>query len=502
MNLSNGIWRLISFLAGLLLTFSFAPFDYAYLAIISLVVLFLSWHYADSPKQAAYRAYFYGLGLFGFGVTWVFVSIYFYGGASFFAAVIMSFLFAAFWALFPALTAYLVVKLAFLTDKRWLSWFIPFVWIFIEYFRGFWLLNGFPWFQIAYSQLDTAYAGFVPLMGVYGTGFLIILTASLVTNMLITKQQLMLSSIIISMLLITGYGLKYVQWTQAIGQPIKITLVQGNISQDQKWLPENLVKTLLNYQQMTYNHWDSDVIIWPETAIPAYLHQIDKPFLKPLAAKAKANNTDLIVSLTAKSENHQHNYNVVLTLGTERAIYKKNHLLPFGEYLPLQPLSTWVLDLIGVRLGKFTSGGNQQALLKAGGYPFATSICYEDAFASEAIRAMPKAAYLVNVTNDAWFGNSFEPHQHMQIARMRALETGRYLVRATNTGLSGFVAPNGQLVKQAPLFKTNTLTETIIPIGGLTPYAQLGEAMIILVLMLMFIGLLIITWVYSQRQKK
>jgi apolipoprotein N-acyltransferase len=502
MNLSNGTWCLITFLAGLLLTLSFAPFDHAYLAIISLVVLFLSWHTADSPKQAAFRAYLYGLGLFGFGVTWVFVSIYFYGGATMSASLIMALLFAAFWALFPALTAYLVVKLAFLTDKRLLFWIIPFIWISIEYFRGFWFLNGFPWFQVAYSQLDTAFSGFVPLLGVYGTGFLIILTASLFSSMLVTKQRLVLTSAVISLLLITGYGLKYVQWTTAIGKPLKVTLIQGNVSQDQKWLPKNLVKTLLSYQQMTHSHWDSDVIIWPETAIPAYLHQVDEPFLKPLAAEANAHKTDLIVSVAAKSEDGKQSYNTVLTLGGERRVYKKNHLLPFGEYLPLQPLSGWVLDLIGVRLGKFTPGGNQQSLLKAGGYPFATSICYEDAFASESIRTMPEAAYLVNVTNDAWFGNSFEPHQHMQIARMRALETGRYLARSTNTGVSAFVDPNGQIIKQAPLFKISTLTENIIPMSGMTPFARLGEGLIMLIIMSLFIGLFIIRFSMTRHNKR
>jgi apolipoprotein N-acyltransferase len=498
MNLSNKLWSLLTFFAGSLLTLAFAPFNQGSLAIISLVILFLSWNYASTAVQAAVRAYLYGLGLFGFGSSWVFVSIHFYGGASFSASVMMTLLFVAFWALFPAMIGYIAVKLAFLLNKRWLIGLIPFIWIFVEYFRGTWLLNGFPWFQIAYSQLDSAYAGFVPLIGVYGTGFLIILTASVISDWLATQQHLMISSIAIVVLLITGYGLKQIQWTQAIGQPLKITLIQGNMSQDQKWLPENLIKTLFSYQQMTYNHWDSDVIIWPETAIPAYLHQIDKPFLQPLAAVAKSHQTDLIVSLAAKSEDRQQSYNAVLTLGDQRGMYKKNHLLPFGEYLPLQPLSTWVLDLIGVHLGQFTSGGEQQTLLTAGGYPFATSICYEDAFASEVIRTMPQAAYLVNVTNDAWFGDSFEPHQHMQLARMRALETGRYLARATNTGISAFVAPNGQIINQAPLFKTNTLTGTILPMGGMTPYAQLGESFIIQLLTFLFISLLMMSWVVKR----
>ncbi|MCK5727644.1 MAG: apolipoprotein N-acyltransferase [Methylococcales bacterium] len=489
MNFSKTQWNLISFIAGILLTLSFAPFNYAYLTLISLVFLFLSWHYSETPKQAAFRGFLYGLGLFGFGVTWVFVSIYFYGGANIYVALFMALVFATFWALFPALTAYISVKIAFLTDKRLLFGIIPFVWIFIEYYRGFWFLNGFPWFQVAYSQLDSAYAGFVPIIGVYGTGFLILMTVSIISYMLMRQRYLITNTVIIFILLTTGYGLKYIEWTYPIGLPIKITLIQGNISQDQKWLPENFTKTLFSYQQMTANNWSSDVIIWPETAIPAYLHTVEAPFLIPLAEKARANNTDLIVSLAAKSEDGLETYNTVLTLGTQRGMYKKNHLLPFGEYLPLQPFSGWVLKTIGVTLGNFTAGGENQPLLTAGRYPFATSICYEDAFASEVLPTLPEASYLVNVTNDAWFGNSFEPYQHMQIARMRALESGRYLARSTNTGLTGFVAPNGKIIKQAPLFEPHTLTHKVTPMGGLTPYARMGDEIILAALFLLMLVL-------------
>ena len=502
MTLSKLHWNAACFTAGILLTLAFAPFDYDFLALFSLVVLYLAWQSSETPKQAAFRGFLFGFGLFGFGVTWVFVSIYFYGGANVYVSMFMAILFAAFWALFPALTAYISVKIAFLTDKRLLFVIIPFVWIFIEYYRGFWFLNGFPWFQVAYSQLDSAYAGFVPIIGVYGAGFLILLTASIISYMLMTKRRLILNTVIIFILLVTGYGLKYVEWTHPIGLPIKVTLIQGNISQDQKWLPENFTKTLFSYQQMTFSHWDSDVIIWPETSIPAYLHQVDEPLLAPLSAKAKANNTDLIVSLAAKSEDGRETYNTVLTLGKKRQMYKKNHLLPFGEYLPLQPFSGWVLDTIGVRLGSFTAGGEKQPLLSAGWYPFATSICYEDAFASEVLPHLPEAAYLVNVTNDAWFGHSLEPYQHMQIARMRALESGRYLARSTNTGLTGFVAPNGKIIKQAPLFEPYSLTHKITPMGGMTPYATLGDKIILAALfVLMLLVSLYLKFKFSSTQK-
>jgi apolipoprotein N-acyltransferase len=168
-------------------------------------------------------------------------------------------------------------------------------------------------------------------------------------------------------------------------------------------------------------------------------------------------------------------YNSVITLGESEAIYHKHHLLPFGEYLPLQPLSGWVLDQLQIPLGNFAAGGDRQPLLKAGGYPFVTTICYEDAFGELVSRQVGQAAYLVNVTNDAWFGDSAQPYQHMQMAQMRALETGRYMVRATNTGVSGFILPNGKISKQAALFTRTTVTDSVLPMAGATPYVLLGD---------------------------
>jgi apolipoprotein N-acyltransferase len=487
--LSNRSWILLTLLAGILLTLSFAPFNYSFLAPLSLVMLFISWQHC-SPWQAALRGYCFGLGMFSLGVTWVFVSIYFFGNASLFASALLSELFAAFWALFPALVGYLSIQLNNWTQQRVLLWIMPLVWILLEYVRGFWLLNGFPWLQIAYSQVDSPLAGYLPLFGVYGTGFLLALTASLFAYLVYFKRHCKLIAASLIVLTISGCLLKHITWTEKIGQPIRATLIQGNISQDQKWQAGNLVATLLLYQQMTYANWDSDVIIWPETSIPAYLSQVDEDFLKPLEQQARKHKTDVIVSLIEKDKKTREVFNAALVLGTERAIYRKNHLLPFGEYMPLQPLSGWVLDTIGIRLDDFSSGGNQQPLLKAAGYSFNTSICYEDAFGSEAIRHLAETAYLVNLTNDAWFGRSLEPYQHLQMARARAIETGRYLLRATNTGLTAIIAPSGKVIEQAPLFETISVTGNIFPMNGLTPYARLGDNIIVLFLSLLLICIL------------
>ena len=175
-----------------------------------------------------------------------------------------------------------------------------------------------------------------------------------------------------------------------------------------------------------------------------------------------------------------------MTLGKDSALYQKIHLLPFGEYLPWQPLSGFILNKLGMKLGNFTPGKKNQVLLKAGGYSFKTSICYEDVFGALGIIGLPEAAYLVNVTNDGWFGHSIEPYQHLQMARMRALETGRFMLRTTNTGVTAVIGSEGKIIKQAPLFKTSVLNETIIPMGGMTPYAKLGDLPSLIVLPILF----------------
>jgi len=472
---------------GMLLTLAFAPYDFAYAALPALMFLYRAW-VMRTPRQAALVGYLFGLGLFGAGIWWVFISIHDFGGADALSAGLLTLLLVGIWALFPAITGALAARIL----NSQLAWVrvmaVALLWVMVEYFRGYWLLNGFPWLQIAYSQLQTPLSGFAPLVGVYGIGFLLAASAFALVEMLDRKLPPLQG--LLFFLLIWGAGgwLKTVQWTNAIGAPIKITLVQGNIGQEQKWLPSQKLNTLKRYLQLTEQHWDSDAIVWPETAIPAFMDEVKAFFLDPLAAKAREHQVDLVVSLPTSGQGDEY-FNSVLTLGETQRLYHKNHLLPFGEYLPLQPLSGWVLDLIQIPLGNFAAGDDRQTLLRAGGFPFVTTICYEDAFGEQVNKQIADAAYIVNVTNDAWFGDSSQPHQHMQMARMRALETGRYLVRATNTGVTAFIAPDGSIRKQAPLFTTTTLTDTIVPMGGVTPYSRIGDNLVFAALILMVLVL-------------
>ncbi len=492
MRLSSKIyWDLLATLAGVLYSLAFAPFDVPYLMLVSLVLLFVSWQ-NTTPLQAFYRGYLFGLAAFGLGVSWVYVSIHNFGGVDSVSSGLLTTLFVAFWAIFPALAAYLSVKIRLINPRLNVISIVPMVWVLVEYLRGYCVLNGFPWLQVAYSQLETPFAGYIPVLGVYGVSFLVALTAVLLLSIAQVKKH---RGAMIAMLLglwLTGAGLKTINWTAAMGDPIRVSLIQGNVSQDQKWRPENLLTTLNFYKTMTEAHWDSKVIVWPETAIPAYLSEVNDWYLQPLSQAAKEHGSDLIVSLPLRGDVVHERYNAVMTLGKDIATYRKIHLLPFGEYLPWQPVSGFVLDSLGLALGNFTPGAIDQALLKAGGYAFITSICYEDVFGSATVKNLIDAAYLVNVTNDGWFGHSIEPQQHLQMARMRALETGRYLLRATNTGVTAIVAPDGLVIKQAPPFEATVLTGEIIPMAGITPYARIGDPMVVVLLALGLCGVLVL----------
>lgn len=472
---------------GVSLTFAFAPYGYAYAAFPALMFLYRSWTVC-SLGQAAFLAYLFGLGFFGTGIWWVYISMHDFGGADPMSACLLTLLLVGVWALFPAMTALFGAK-AVRSAAVWARISCAaLTWVTVEYIRGYWLLNGFPWLQIAYSQLETPLAGYAPLFGVYGVGFL--LAASAFTLAELLSAKLPVKQAVVFLLLCSGMGgiLKTVAWTRISGPPVKITLIQGNISQEQKWLPEQKMQSLDIYRTLTEQNWrDTQVIIWPESAIPAFYEEVKPFYLTPLTAEAIRHNVDLVVSLPSSGAGMDY-FNSVLVLGARESFYHKSHLLPFGEYLPLQPLSGWILDSLQIPLGSFTAGAEQQTLLTAGGYAFVTTICYEDAFGELVSRQIADAAYIVNVTNDAWFGHSSEAYQHMQMAQMRALENGRYLARATNTGITGFIAPDGSILKQAPMFTRTALTETIMPMTGVTPYAQLGDSGVFAILLVSVLG--------------
>ncbi|BCG65496.1 MAG: apolipoprotein N-acyltransferase [Methyloprofundus sp.] len=471
-------------IVGILFTLSFSPFDLPVLVFVALAI-FRRLLIELNVQQALLRGFLFGLGIFGSGVSWVFVSMVVNDQTSFIMPALMTLFYCSFWAIFPALAAYLYIKLQKNNSYDWLLFAT--VWVFVEFIRGEWVLNGFPWLQVAYSQLDTPLATYIPIVGVYGAGFITVIIAALLAEIWLMPRHRKLCLLSIMLFFLVGLLLNNINWTKVEGELIKVTLIQGNIAQKDKWALENRNIILKQYYDDSAEYWDSDIIIWPETAIPAYYSDVKDDYLLPLEQEALLHNTDIITSLPYK-DTEGRLYNSVLVLGKNRAMYKKMHLLPFGEYLPWQPISGYVLGLMDIRLGNFSAGEPEQTLLQAAGHAFVTSICYEDAFGEQSIRSIEQAKFLVNVTNDGWFDGSIEPYQHMQIARMRALESGRYLLRVTNTGVTAIVSAKGKIIKRAPVRERYTITADIPPMTGLTPYARMGDKPVIALVLLMLLG--------------
>jgi len=480
---------LLALAGGLLAPLAYAPFDWPYLAILSLALLFLSWRGA-SPGRAAWRGYLYGLGQFGFGVSWVFVSMHEFGGASVAEAGFLTALFVAFLALYPALAGYVAARLvpAEQAGGRRLSAFAA-AWVLVEWFRG-WFLTGFPWLTFGSSQVETPLGqGLAPILGVHGVGFAVALLSVLTLAVFDRRHWRRRGALIAAgLLLVACGGLARVQWTQSAGASFKVALLQGNVAQDQKWEPAFQQSTLEMYADLTRRQRDARLVVWPETAVPAFFHQVKDTWLADLQADAERGDFDLLIGMPVLDPDSKRYYNALVALGAAPGMYFKRHLVPFGEFLPLRPLLGFVLDWLEIPLADFERGGDQQPLLRAAGHPLAASICYEDVFAHESRAGLPEAAYLVNVTNDAWFGGSMAPYQHVQMARMRALEAGRYLLRATNTGVTAAISPQGRVLVQAPLFQRAVITAEIEPMQGATPYVRFGDWPVITLLLLYLAG--------------
>ncbi len=460
--------HLLALAGGGILPFAFAPFEFYPIAVISLVLLFLAWQGA-TPKQAALRGFLFGLGLFGVGVSWVFVAIHVFGQASIIVAGLLTFGFVAFLASYLAVIGWLLKRYGQAQFTKWdLIALLPIVWMGYELFKS-WFLTGFPWLDIGVSQIDGPLAGYVPLIGVIGVSWLVALTAGLIVTFLKSRQWHYLVMIVIIWL--GGHQLKSVEWTEVSGEPIMVSLIQGNVPQAIKWNPDQLFKTLALYEARTSQHWDSDLIIWPENAITVFYHQAKELFFDPLLQQAKQHNTDILVGLPAIDLASKTYYNSMMLLADKPQFYHKQHLVPFGDYIPFEWLRG-VIAFFDLPMSSFSPGGQNQPLLEAAGFKIGVSICYEDVFSTEVMQTLPEAQLLVNATNNAWYGDSFAPHQHLQISRSRALEMGRPVLRSTTNGISAVIDHKGQIQQQTPQFEQAVLTAEVSARQGATPYVQ------------------------------
>ena len=491
LNLEKRLGDFLAVIAGASLPLAFAPYSLFPIAVLSPALLFLLWQNI-STKRAFLRGWLYGVSLFSVGTSWVHISFYQFGGVSLIGAIFLTTLFVFVLATYPALLGAALTRFFPKNTSSKLLIVLPAAWTLMESLRG-WLFTGFPWLSLGYSQIDSPLNGFAPILGVYGVSWIIALSASILVfafqSHLNIKKQFLALTVFVT-IWSSGWLLSSFSWTQAVDNPLKVALVQGNIPQEFKWLEGNQIPSMRRYLELSQENRDADIIIWPETAIPLFYSELQKylpEFSKALVAEHLNYKTDFLIGIPVQKPDGRY-FNSVASIGKEPGLYYKQHLVPFGEYIPFQIVFGNLLKLLNVPMSEFSAGNGEETTLKSAGQVIGVSICYEDAFGELVRNGLPAARLLVNVSNDAWFGDSVAPHQHLEIARMRALETGRYLLRATNTGISAVIDAKGKITEQAPQFKIITLRAIAQPYEGITPYVRFGNAFLLSFLLLLIVG--------------
>ncbi len=482
----------ISLGTGALAVAGFAPFDFWPLPMLSLAVLFTLLARTASMRAGFLVGLTWGLGFFIAGVSWVFVSLSVHGGMAAWLAALATFLFCAVLALFPAAVGALQARWPVSPALRLLL-LMPLAWGGTEWVRG-WLFTGFPWLVAGYSQVPASpLAGYAPLVGVYGVSFLLALIAALLAWVVTTRGRHATrawATVAIVALGVGGQALRGVAWTTPDGAPTTVALLQGNIPQDLKWQPEKAQATLESYARMATAS-PAQLIVLPETALPLFESDLPDSYRAGLASLGRKNGGDVLTGVPTGSLAGAY-YNSVISLGAAPSQrYHKVHLVPFGEYIPLKAVWGWVIEVLHIPLSDFARGAVDQRPLAIGGQRVAANICYEDAFGEEIIRQLPEASVLVNVSNLAWFGDSFAPWQHAQMSQMRALETGRMMLRATNTGVTAIIDARGHVLASLPPFTAGSLSGKIQGYAGSTPYVRWGNAPVLALWGVLGIGLLV-----------
>jgi len=482
--------RAILFVLGALFTTAFAPFGLSLLVPVLLLPL-LYVCISTSPRDAGWLAFFFGLGLFLSGTYWIYISVVVFGQAPAWIALLLMFGLVLIMAAYLFATGWFISRFA--QGEPWLLLLAaPAVWVLIEWLRG-WVLTGFPWMAIGYSQVDSALGGWAPVFGVYGVSFMSMLsTAAILVSLMTRGRQRWIALAIIVLPVLSGAILKFVDWTDVDGEPVRSTIVQAGISQAEKWLPERLQPTLEYYRSAASRAADSAIVVWPEVAVPALDDRVGA-YLEALRSDTRQRGQSILFGILERDEDRGEVsiYNsVMLIAGDRRQVYRKRHLVPFGEYFPVPDRVREWMRMMSLPHNDLAAGDELQPLLEAAnGTKLAVAVCYEDAYGSEQLYALPEAAILINVSNDAWFGNSIAPHQHLEIARMRSLEVGRAAIRATNTGISAFIGYRGEILQSGAQFEPVTMTMDVQPRRGNTPYAGTGNWPIIGLCLLLLAGL-------------
>jgi apolipoprotein N-acyltransferase len=453
---------------------AFAPLSWFPLAPVVLAVLFGLCAGAASPRAAAALGFAFGMGLFACGVSWIYVSLHEFGGMPAPMAAVAVVLFCAYLSLFPAAVAALFASLRsgrLMRDALTAGA----AWTLFEWLRG-WLLSGFPWLVFGNSQTPPSpLAGFAPVVGIYGISFLVAFLGAALGLAVRAARGWLLPALATGVAAAFGAILLQVEWTQPAGAPISVRLLQPNIPQSLKWQADLVEHWLRENLEMVEAN-PAQLVVLPETTLPLSSDELPPGYAERLESAAREMGGNVLFGIFTREEvgGRSRYFNSALSIGVDpQQRYRKSHLVAFGEYSP--PGLSWIYRWLSIPMSDQSPGPAGQAPLELAGHRIAVNICYEDAFGEEITASLPEATILLNLTNTAWFGRSLAQPQHLQMSRMRALESGRFMVRATNTGVTAVISPAGEVVARLPEFEKGALTATVGGFAGLTPYARLGN---------------------------
>jgi apolipoprotein N-acyltransferase len=492
--------NIAALLLGAALTLAFAPFylfPLAFIAPAGLLYLLID---AKTTNKAFWLGFFFGIGLFSTGVYWVFISIHEFGDVPPAVALFITAGLIAILALFPAFTCYFTQRYFPLNTKTKIWCAFPAIWIFIEWARS-WIGGGFPWLFLGYSQTNSPLRGYAPILSVYGVSLALLLTSSALVSCVLFFRSKQYKSLYFSVLFIValwvgGSLLNLVHWSHPIGKPITVSLVQGNIPQSLKWSPEHIQLSFDRYENLTKPLWGkSDVIIWPEAAIPVPL-QNSESFIDKMDEQAIKSGSHLILGIPMQNAENNQYYNGIITAGKNHNVYMKRRLVPYGEYIPFKSISGRIFDFMNVPMSDLIPGDPIQPPIFINDLVIDPAICFEIAFPGLVNTQNNAVNLLLTITNDAWFGKSIAQAQHLQMGVMRSIELARPLLFGSNNGITAIVNAEGQITAIAPEYVTTVLTSTVQPTTGMTPWMLLNMDPILFTLLC-----LLIAAIYNQRKQ-
>ena len=498
---------LLPLLAGGLTVFAFAPFHWWPLQILALALLFLRTLSEESPRKAAQAGWLFGLASIAAGTHWLYVSLHVYGGLPSLLAIVAVLLLAASLGLLYGIALYLAARLARAYQSPTLTalLILPACWMLADWMRG-WIFTGFPWLVTGYAHTQSPLAGFAALIGVYGLGWLAALMAGALALLVQLRGQHRTALLLLIALPVAGVSLHQIRWTAPKGEILSVRLLQGNVPQDMKFSDSQLQASLSLYQQLI-TEVPADLIVTPETALPVLPNYLPPDYLDQLANFAQTSKSHLLIGLPWTTAPGIY-LNSVLGMSDVNAPayrYDKHHLVPFGEFIP--PGARWFIDLMTIPLGDFGRGDLIQPAFQVKGQWILPNICYEDLFGEEIAaqlyaaieRNAPVPSLLLNVSNIAWFGDTIALPQHLQISQMRSLETGRPMLRATNTGMTAVIDARGDISAQLPAYTQGSLAVRVQGTQGTTPYVRLGNGVPVGLALILLLTLL---WKSRRTSKK